>query len=55
VFRPADPEALAAFILGAITVLSEWYRPGGRLDAEMIVDELTNFILSGVGVKARRR
>jgi TetR/AcrR family transcriptional regulator, cholesterol catabolism regulator len=55
VFRPADPEALAAFILGTITVLSEWYRPGGRLDADTIVDELTQFIMSGVGAKPRRR
>jgi hypothetical protein len=30
-------------------VLSEWYRPGGRLDATMIVEELTQFIMSGVG------
>jgi AcrR family transcriptional regulator len=54
VFRPGDPDALAAFIHGSITVLSEWYRPGGRLDTETIVEELSAFILTGVGAKVRR-
>jgi TetR/AcrR family transcriptional regulator, cholesterol catabolism regulator len=52
VFRPADPDALAAFVLGSLTVLSEWYRPGGRLDREAIVLEMVGYVLSGVGVPA---
>ena len=54
-FRPGDPEALATFILGTITVVTEWYRPGGRLDAEELTEEMVAFVLQGVGVRPTRR
>jgi AcrR family transcriptional regulator len=46
---PADAESLAAFILGSITVLSEWYRPGGRVSPTELAHSATAFIMSGVG------
>ena len=54
-FRPGDPDVLASFILGTITVITEWYRPGGRLDAEEITEEMVAFVLQGVGVRLPRR
>ena len=45
--RDGDADALAAFMNGAITTISEWYRPGGRLDDETIVTEMTEFVMSG--------
>jgi AcrR family transcriptional regulator len=47
-FRPADADALAAFILGSLTVLCEWYRPGGRIDGEHLGDEMAEFIMAAV-------
>ncbi|MEW6472833.1 MAG: TetR/AcrR family transcriptional regulator [Actinomycetota bacterium] len=54
-FRPGDPDVLATFILGTITVITEWYRPGGRLGAEEIAEEMVAFVLQGVGVRPTRR
>lgn len=55
IFRRGDPNVLATFILGSITVLTEWYRPGGRLSPEEVAEEMVSFVLSGVGFKAPRR
>jgi TetR/AcrR family transcriptional regulator, cholesterol catabolism regulator len=55
VFRPGDPDVLATFILGTITVVTEWYRPGGRLSAEEITEEMVAFVLQGLGVRPARR
>jgi hypothetical protein len=46
---------LATFILGTITVVTEWYRPGGRLSAEEITEEMVAFVLQGLGVRPTRR
>ena len=54
-FRPGDPDVLATFILGTITVVTEWYRPGGRLDGDELIDEMVAFVLEGVGVRPARR
>jgi len=53
-FRRGDAATMSAFILGSITVLAEWYRPEGRLGVEEIADEMTAFVLDGVGVEAQR-
>lgn len=55
IFRQADPDALAAFILGNLTALPEWYRPEGRLDKESIGQEMVGYVLCGVGARAKAR
>ncbi|HVW31674.1 MAG TPA: TetR/AcrR family transcriptional regulator [Acidimicrobiia bacterium] len=54
-FRAGDPDVLATFILGTITVVTEWYRPGGRIPADGLTEEMVAFVLEGVGVHPRRR
>ena len=58
VFREGDPTLLAELVLGSVTVVTEWYRPGGRVDGEQMADELTEFIMHAMSPSAapkRRR
>jgi len=51
--RPVDPDVIAAMILGVLNSICQWYRPGGRVAADELVDELTEFILTGLRVSPR--
>lgn len=45
-----DPGLVALQILGAITWMYRWYRPGGRLDPDAIADQLAEVIVNGLAV-----
>lgn len=47
-FRPADPDILASTILGIFAYLPTWFRRGGRIRPDALVDEITEYILRGV-------
>ena len=47
---PVDVELLAMAIVNMIVMISEWYRPNGRLSAEEVADAHTAIILQMVGV-----
>ncbi len=56
VFRNGDPTVLAELVLGSVTVVTEWYRPGGRVDGDQMAAELTEFIMQGMSpAPAKRR
>ena len=57
VFREGDPTLLAELVLGSVTVVTEWYRPGGRVDGEQMAEELTEFIMHAMSpaAAAKRR
>jgi AcrR family transcriptional regulator len=43
-----DLKVLAFNILGVINWQLKWYRPGGRLSLEEVVDEIISFVLYGI-------
>jgi AcrR family transcriptional regulator len=47
---PVDVELLAMAIVNMIVMISEWYRPKGRLSAEEVADAHAAIILQMVGV-----
>jgi TetR/AcrR family transcriptional regulator, cholesterol catabolism regulator len=52
-----DLKVLAFNILGVINWQLKWYRPGGRLSLEEVVDEIISFVLYGItgAAGAKRR
>lgn len=46
-----DPGLVALQILGSITWMYRWYRPGGRLDPDAIADQLAEVIVNGLAVR----
>lgn len=47
-FRPVDPDIVASTILGILAHLPTWYRVGGRIASDALVDEMTDFVLAGI-------
>ena len=47
-FRAADIDVIASTIGGIFAHLPYWYRKGGRIGPDELVDEMTEFILAGV-------
>jgi TetR/AcrR family transcriptional regulator, cholesterol catabolism regulator len=47
-FRPADIDVVASTIGGIFSHLPYWYRKGGRVAPDELVDEMSEFILAGV-------
>ncbi|MDN5917296.1 MAG: TetR family transcriptional regulator [Pseudonocardia sp.] len=45
-----DPGLVALQILGSITWMYRWYRPGGRLDPDAIADQLAEVMVNGLAV-----
>ncbi len=48
VARRVDPTAAAFAMLGMINWIYQWYRPGGRLDENALVDSLSDVFLGGI-------
>jgi AcrR family transcriptional regulator len=48
VFRAGDPDILAATTLGLLVQVCEWYRPGGRVGAEALIEEMVEFVMGGL-------
>jgi hypothetical protein len=38
-----DPKTASIFILSILNAIERWYRPGGELDRDALVDELAGF------------
>jgi AcrR family transcriptional regulator len=48
-FRPeTDPKIASIFILSILNAIERWYRPGGRIGRDELVDRLSDFVLSGL-------
>jgi len=47
-FRPVDIDVIASTIGGIFAHLPYWYRKGGRVSQEELVDEMTEYIIAGV-------
>jgi AcrR family transcriptional regulator len=54
VFRAADPDILAAVIVGIFAHLPTWYRLGGRIRPGALVDEASEFLLAGLRSRSAR-
>ena len=52
-FRAGDPDILAATIMGLLTQVCDWYRPGGRVNRESLIDEMSDYVVAGL--RERRR
>lgn len=53
-FRAVDPDVVASVIQGVLAHLPNWYRSSGRVDAEALTNEMTEYVLAGlVGGPAR--
>lgn len=48
VFRAGDPDILAATTLGLLVQVCDWYRPGGRVGAEALIEEMVEFVMGGL-------
>lgn len=46
--RDLDPRIGAIFVLSVLNAVERWYRPGGTLDREALVDELVRFAVDGL-------
>ncbi|HLY56601.1 MAG TPA: TetR/AcrR family transcriptional regulator [Stellaceae bacterium] len=44
-FRAVDPDIIASVIIGILAHLPTWYRLGGRIRPDALVDELLDFIM----------
>jgi hypothetical protein len=55
VFREGDPTVLAELVLGSVSIVTEWYRPGGRVDGEQMAEELTEFVMHGLSPATAKR
>ena len=51
-FRALDANALHYSIVGILAYIPIWFRPGSGRSAADLVDELADFVLSGVAVRA---
>jgi AcrR family transcriptional regulator len=47
-FRPVDPDIMASVIFGILAHLPTWYRLGGRIRPDALVDEIAEFIMAGL-------
>ena len=47
-FRALDIDVIASTIHGIFSHLPNWYRKGGRISPDELVDEMTEYILAGV-------
>jgi len=47
-FRPVDIDVVASTIFGIFAHLPYWYRKGGRISPEALVDEMSEYIIAGV-------
>jgi TetR/AcrR family transcriptional regulator, cholesterol catabolism regulator len=47
-FRPADTNLLAHGIMGSVSGFTEWYRPGGEITVDHLVDEVCAWIMAGI-------
>lgn len=47
-FRNVDPALAGRVVLSMINGLSRWFRPGGRLAIEQVIDQYLDIILSGL-------
>lgn len=48
-FAPdVDPKTASIFILSILNAIERWYRPGGELDRDGLVEELTGFARSAL-------
>ena len=52
-FRAVDPDAIASTIVGILANVPAWYRLGGRIPPDILVDEITDFVMNGLLRKAR--
>lgn len=43
-----DPKLATRFVFGMVNSITEWYRPGGSLDADMISDHIVNLVFNGL-------
>lgn len=48
VFRPLDRNLTTFALLGVLNWMITWYRPNGRLRAEMIADHFADLVLEGL-------
>jgi TetR/AcrR family transcriptional regulator, cholesterol catabolism regulator len=53
-FRAVDPDAIASTILHIFANVPNWYRRGGRIAPDALVDELTTFIMQGLLKKPKK-
>jgi hypothetical protein len=44
-----DPKTASIFILSMLNAIDRWYRPGGALSREQLVEELSLFVIDGLG------
>jgi TetR/AcrR family transcriptional regulator, cholesterol catabolism regulator len=47
--RSADPVLAAIFVLSILNAIDRWYREGGRLRRNPLVDQLFRFAMEGIG------
>jgi len=47
-FRAVDPDIMASVIFGILAHLPTWYRLGGRIAPDALVEEITEFVLCGL-------
>lgn len=52
VFETVDVKFATLTILSAVNWIVEWYKPGGSMSADEIADNLSDFILTGLGKKS---
>lgn len=43
-----DPKTASIFILSILNAIERWYRPGGELDRDALVAELSRFVRAGL-------
>ncbi len=53
-FRAVDPDAIASTIVGILANVPAWYRLGGRIPPDALVDEVTSFIMNGLLKKPKK-
>ncbi len=52
IFRPFDRTLVSFALLGVLNWMITWYRPNGRLRAELIADQFADLVLDGLVVES---
>lgn len=47
-FRPCEPSMVSAMLFGTLNWVPRWYKPGGRLGLEEIVDSFLEMLVLGI-------
>jgi hypothetical protein len=54
-FKQVDPAIAGRMALSMVNGLSRWFRPGGKLSVEEVIEQYLDILLGGLAAPARKR